>query len=305
MFYPGTGGSVSVPEDLHLLLALTYPEETASAANPKPQICGGVVFEYYPETNCGLLTYLLVSGSADRAERMAKALVQRAVEILDQNARTRGHLAGCNAIFLEITAAPSSFKMSEMSAEPDGKKEQAADAKSSLVTSSQSRDLSSAMLPVNSAPRGIEISEQHALLEKMGWRMLDFDYVMPPLSAFQKKITSIFLTVLVTPRIPAYTLVDYQANYLPRSLLKNFITTFWTITCSRTGYDFANDVDYKRMMDQINRREKVPLLELPWERPWTIVDLVEDYDSELLKQFYDQLVQQYSLKIEGKMKGEN
>lgn len=33
---------------------------------------------------------------------MTKALVERAVDVLDQNAVSRGHLVGCNAIFLEI-----------------------------------------------------------------------------------------------------------------------------------------------------------------------------------------------------------
>ena len=47
----------------------------------------------------------------------------------------------------------------------------------------------------------------------------------------------------------------------------------WRQICYQTGYDFANDGDYRRMMDIISRREKIPLLELPWERPWTLLDL--------------------------------
>ena len=40
----------------------------------------------------------------------------------------------------------------------------------------------------------------------------------------------------------------------------------------------------------VGRREKVPLFDLPWERPWTLVDLREDYDAELLQKFYNTCV---------------
>jgi hypothetical protein len=52
------------------------------------------------------------------------------------------------------------------------------------------------------------------------------------------------------------------------------------------GYDYDQDPDYVKMTDLIERRERIPLLELPWERPWTLLDLWEDYDVELLYKFY-------------------
>lgn len=44
------------------------------------------------------------------------------------------------------------------------------------------------------------------------------------------------------------------------------------------------------MMDQLNRREKIALLDLPWERPFTIVDLREHFDLELVVQFYQDML---------------
>jgi hypothetical protein len=38
---------------------------------------------------------------------MARALIRTASEILDQDASARGHLAGCNAIFLESSVTPT------------------------------------------------------------------------------------------------------------------------------------------------------------------------------------------------------
>lgn len=41
-------------------------------------------------------------------------------------------------------------------------------------------------------------------------------------------------------------------------------------------------------IDQIELREKIPLLDLPWGdgKDWTVVDLWEDYEEDLLDAFY-------------------
>lgn len=52
------------------------------------------------------------------------------------------------------------------------------------------------------------------------------------------------------------------------------------------------DPDFRRSIEQIELREKIPLLDLPWGagKPWTLVDLWEDYDEDLLVRFYRELV---------------
>jgi hypothetical protein len=52
------------------------------------------------------------------------------------------------------------------------------------------------------------------------------------------------------------------------------------------------DPDFCRSMEQIELREKIPLLDLPWGagKLWTLVDLWEDYDEELLVRFYKELM---------------
>jgi len=53
---------------------------------------------------------------------------------------------------------------------------------------------------------------------------------------------------------------------------------------------YNDDVDFKRMNDQLTRRERIFLLDLPWERPFTVVDLHEHFDLELLVTFYQDLL---------------
>lgn len=59
-------------EDLHVLLALKYTTGSSSNNNSnnaitsnqsnriRPDVVGGLTFEYFPITNCGFLTYLMV-----------------------------------------------------------------------------------------------------------------------------------------------------------------------------------------------------------------------------------------------------
>lgn len=81
-----------------------------------------------------------------------------------------------------------------------------------------------------------------------------------------------------------------DSYYLPSALLKNTIHAFWSHSSRITQYRYQDDVDFKRMMDQLSRREKISLLDLPWERPFTIVDLRVYFDLELLVSFYQDML---------------
>ena len=47
------------------------------------------------------------------------------------------------------------------------------------------------------------------------------------------------------------------------------------------------------VLSQIDVRDKIPLLDLPWGegRLYTLVDLFEDYDEQLLEKFYRELME--------------
>eukprot|EP01132_Coremiostelium_polycephalum_P011114 gene11114-13598_t len=283
-------------EDFHLLVALRYPDDDQPESSPI--ICGGLAFEYHRQVNCGLLTYFLVGGGPNnRSERMARALIQRAVDILDQNAIDCGHLAGCNAIFLETTAQKP-------------------------INSSK----------LENSNEIAEISYKQEFLETMGWRKVDFCYSQPPLSFDKKPSKSLVLVVLITPRIPQFNFKNNNNNelssssfspkllsvstsskiqapqqpkqpppppqtitnkkpihYLPNTLLINFTKSFWNNTCIRNGYWHQDDEGYRKMIDSLSRREKIPLLSMPWQNSIIFVDLSTDFHLDLFDRFYNSL----------------
>ncbi|EFA76800.1 histidine kinase [Heterostelium album PN500] len=257
---PGNGGSNNngnnnnsnsssggvTKQDFHLLVSLRYLDDDITQ---QPMICGGLVFEYHSDVNCGLLSYILVGD-----EHMARSLIQRAVDILDRNAVERGNLAGCNAIFLETAHFSNN----------------------STTTSTTTTTKN------NTDNRIMETSYCHEFLDRMGWRKVDFSYVQPPLSVDKKPSGKLSLAVLVTKRIPQSR---PDCHYLPASLLLEFTTNYWRFNCSANGYAMDDDVDYQHMIENLSRREKIPLLHIPWSRPFTFIDLSTDYHEDLLQEY--------------------
>lgn len=77
---------------MHLLVALDDPSAAA------PVLFGGLAFEYYRDSRCGLLTYLVVA-PARRRRGLARRLVARAIALLHDEARAHGGALG--AVFAE------------------------------------------------------------------------------------------------------------------------------------------------------------------------------------------------------------
>ncbi|RUS32933.1 hypothetical protein BC938DRAFT_473770 [Jimgerdemannia flammicorona] len=83
---------------LHVILVLDQDPSKLSH-HSKAVIYGGVCCEYYPKSNCGLMTYIAVSPTA-KASGLGKLLVSHVLASLNAEARSRGH-ARCHAIYLE------------------------------------------------------------------------------------------------------------------------------------------------------------------------------------------------------------
>eukprot|EP01113_Clastostelium_recurvatum_P024616 TRINITY_DN2938_c0_g1_i1.p1 TRINITY_DN2938_c0_g1~~TRINITY_DN2938_c0_g1_i1.p1 ORF type:complete len:1669 (+),score=425.84 TRINITY_DN2938_c0_g1_i1:1354-6360(+) len=240
--------------DLHVVLALRWPSDNISmlATNKGPIIEGGIIFEYFPSNNCGLLTYLTVHKNF-KGQGLDKALVETALEVLNQNAKVAGYLPGCNAIFLEVSSAEKATLQQDIA----------------------------------------DVRTRHAIYHEIGFRLLEFEYVSPPLSPSYPKLKHLLLTVYITPHIPTMPLED-DKYYLPSSVLQNFMEVLWAsaFSAGRLSGPPEHDLDFIRSLEQIDLREKIPLLDLPWgaSKPWTLVDLWEDYDEELLVRFYNELM---------------
>ena len=128
----------------------------------------------------------------------------------------------------------------------------------------------------------------------MGFRLIDYSYTMPPLALGQNKLKILLLTVYLTPNIPRD---PFRPNkfYLPNQLLRNFVVGQWQGALAKGNLGTSGpetDVDYNRSLHMIDMREKIPLLDLPWGRgkPFTIIDMWEDYDEDLVALFYNEFM---------------
>ncbi|MBI4496734.1 MAG: hypothetical protein HY689_02400 [Chloroflexi bacterium] len=71
--------------------------------SPAPALYGGLLFEFYRESRCGFLTYLVV-GETYRGGGLGRRLVEQGIAILHQDARrsANGEGSGVNAVFAEL-----------------------------------------------------------------------------------------------------------------------------------------------------------------------------------------------------------
>ena len=250
-----------VDNDFHLLLAL----DRLGGQKPKVKgkedllILAALVFEYDVRTNCGFISHLLSYTYATREDPTDKddvgsALLTQAMSILEQNAVSRGHLSGCNCIFMEI------FREESPSLSPD------------------------------KPYRIVDFRGRHEWLCSFGCRLLDVDYLPPPTQLrpdINQTKLKYSLGTLLTPRIPKYPVVMNEISYyLPQELVGNFLRTYWENCCTTLNVKPEKYLLFRRMIDLVERRRLIPLLELPWSREWTLVDLYESSDVALLYSFY-------------------
>lgn len=289
--------------DLHCLLAIKWPSADSKAAHPI--IYGGCIFEYYSHINCALISYLVVRKKNDE---LLKNLINEAIEIINATAKGMGHIAGCNCIFWEEKAEqhlhhhtrnkssignnaalagpptnPPAATSSETPAPPV--KEPRADGVKVTIASAQSKA---------DAKAAESLTANHRLSHALGFRQVDIQYIVPPVAPqYPHKLRNWLLAVLVTPNIPRIPFVETEKYCIPSVVLKNFLSSIWrsAFVTGRITSPPDSDADFRRICKQVNVRQNIPLLELPWNiKQWTMVDLYEDFDEDLLKQFYEHLL---------------
>jgi len=247
-----------------------------------PAICGGIIFDYHPESNNGLINYLFVSDSTGKPYRSTEngldsVLLENALQILDWNAKTRGNLVGCNMIFLE-TFLPGKAPVK------DGRSRSNSNFEDSRRGTLTRKDSFARIID--------DVTDNHQILYNMGFRLVSFQYILPPMFSGQPKSNKFMLTVYTKPFEDEGTLLRNNKWYLPSSIITSFVTDQWNLAYlgGKVG-DPTSDPDYLRMIRQLNLREHIPLLELPWlEGVWTFVDMWNDYDEALLRRFYEDVM---------------
>jgi len=91
--------------DLLVVLA-----QQAIPGSPKSKIVGGIVLEYYPQSNCGLISYIVVDPGL-RGAGLGRKLINEGINQLQSQARRRlcsanetDYRSGCMAIFSEMNS---------------------------------------------------------------------------------------------------------------------------------------------------------------------------------------------------------
>ena len=240
-------------DDPHMLLEIVLAVRWEGS---KVIIGGGVVYEYYLDSNCGLISFLVVARVA-RGKGLSRKLVERASEGLDVlSIEEGGCLSGCNAIFLETNMVQS------LTVEQD-------------VMDPRVRQL---------------------IYQKMGFKLVDFPYVMPPLAPGKPKVFFLLLLVKVTRKIPSNP-TDPTERYLPAVLLQRFLSDLWShfeqygrLQCPR-----VEDPDFILAMEKLEYAEQLPLRDYPWIKgsPWTFINLREVNDAELRETALEALAKAY------------
>jgi len=101
----------------------------------------------------------------------------------------------------------------------------------------------------------------------------------------------VLLLVRLSETIPCEVHAEQKLRYLPRATVLRFIESHWR-ACEGAAATAAAPlphtqlVPYRRMVDQVRRREQVPIIvDLPWDTPSLVISLRDDFEPELLEQF--------------------
>lgn len=267
--------------DLHCLLAIKWPPSDSKGAH-QPVIWGGCVFEYYPHINCALISYLV---TRKNNEELLRLLMNESIEIIDRTAKEMGHISGCNCIFWEERVEQAHAHAAAPSTSAGVPATPGAPGATAATTAANA---------VLYAAGEAQLTANHRLSHQLGFRQIDVQYVVPPVAPeYPHKLRNWILTVLLTPSIPRIPFEEGEKYCIPSIVLRNFLSSIWrsAFVTGRITAPPEADADYRRIMQQVKIRRNIPLNELPWTiRQWTVVDLWEDYDEELLKMFYEQLL---------------
>ena len=140
-----------VENDFHILLALDRGQKLGPNPRGSELILAAMVFEYNVRTNCGFVLHFITFSFATRddpkhPEDVGGPMFAQAMSILEQNAVARGHLSGCNCIFMETLRE----EVPRLSSSPPN------------------------------PHRIIDFRARHDWLYSFGCRLLDVDYLPPP-----------------------------------------------------------------------------------------------------------------------------
>lgn len=229
----------------HVLLLVKPPAKP----NEKVFVAAALSLEYYVLSNCGLLAYLVTDASY-RGKKLSNFLIEKAYEILHKESIKRFNK------FEEIVYSKNYTNM--MVLKQMGAFLQQTDTKK-LIEKLKNYSTMFVLECEDETTKDTTMDStlRHKIYQKLGFRMLDFDYIQAPLSKKQKSSTD--LLMLCYERCAQEDLNSQKS--LDSEKLKAFLWEF-TQACSP---EFEATTEFKKMINSICSN-RVPLLDLPWRR---------------------------------------
>eukprot|EP01100_Stratorugosa_tubuloviscum_P006496 TRINITY_DN2801_c0_g3_i2.p1 TRINITY_DN2801_c0_g3~~TRINITY_DN2801_c0_g3_i2.p1 ORF type:complete len:305 (-),score=141.69 TRINITY_DN2801_c0_g3_i2:90-938(-) len=165
-------------------------------------ILGGAVNEYYPRSQCGLISYIVVNQKI-RGSNIGTILADQSFIVLNSFAQFFHSIPKCRVIFAETNS-------------PD------------LVSPEQ--DVM--------APR-----IRCKVLHKMGFSLVNFNYIQPPLSENQSAAYNLLLIALKTNEICQFDPIQSK-YYILNNHLRWFLEEFWdSVDYPTEGKDWESQIE--------------------------------------------------------------
>jgi len=105
------------------------------------------------------------------------------------------------------------------------------------------------------------------VLHKLGFGLLDCDYVQPPLAKDLKPCKDLLLTVYMEEKLPHYIAHGNKRYFLPSSRVCNWFKEFWLVCCDfSSAKDLESQEDYARGVNKLKQKDKIDVLDLRIKR---------------------------------------
>jgi GNAT superfamily N-acetyltransferase len=240
--------------DMHICIAFDtrYYEEKNSKFH---RIAGATVWEYYKMSNCGLLSYFMVD-ERYRATGMGKCMVYQAYEMCKHVAQEyQTKVAYQNIVKQRLDYSVVSKLKGH---------EKLYYQKMLLASSYKTFFAFFAETNAYDVDDGVMLAPQrHEIMRKIGFRMLDCDYIQPPLSEEQEPCVDLLLLALDVAELPRDV---HNREYIPTIIVEAFLLEFGYSVFEET--EFLTEGYFQHMLKDLAKRG--PKLHLSTESgiPW-------------------------------------
>lgn len=224
----GLSSSVTNPilPELHVVLAIDTMEKEQNVNLPK--IAGGCMFEYYKMSNCALLSYFVVTDEYQNLG-LGRILVEHAYQISKQIAvKFNGKHHRRNTVLDIIHRVEQQLSNDKVCDEELLDQYKFVCEYLKFTLEDPIPDQFYAFVAETNAvgvDDGIMASQnRHQIMNRIGFKLLDFEYIQPPLSDEQQPCADLLLLTLHVEDLPFDE--KTKKHFVQTSLLKCFMLEF-------------------------------------------------------------------------------